>query len=180
MSWMFAQELQRYLKRQDMECKLERIKDGLIKAVKVEHDDHRHGVEELGLGWEVDGGGEDVAVDGGGEDVAVDGGGEGEMEEVEVDEDEVEDVPSSGEEVEKAKDAKGVKGSGKARYVAPWGKQRSQRSKADWIVSTDKWGGCRYNSGWYWLRGAWYPYPGSCFQLSFQFLVWSETGKVHN
>ena len=179
---MFAQELQRYLKRQDMECKLERIKEGFINAVKVEHDDHHYGVEEVGLGWEVDGGGEDaavdgggedVAVDGGGEDVAVDGGGEYEMEEVEVDEDEVEDVPSSGEEVEKAKDAKGAKGSGKARYVAPWGKQRSQsqRSKADWIVSTDKWGGCRYNSGWYWLRGAWYPYPGSCFQLSFQFLV---------
>ena len=114
---MFAQELQRYLKRQDMECKLERIKEGLINAVKVEHDDHDYGVEEVGLGWEVDGGGEDaavdgggedVAVDGGGEDVAVDGGGEYEMEEVEVDEDEVEDVPSSGEEVEKAKDAKGA------------------------------------------------------------------------
>ena len=169
---MFAQELQRYLKRQDMECKLERIKDGLINAVKVEHDDHRYGVEEVGLGWEVDGGGEDAAVDGGGEDVAEDGGGEDvaedgggedEMEELEVDEDEVEDVPSSGEEVEKAKDAKGakgVKGSGKGRYVAPWGKQRSHGSKADWIVSSDKWGGCRYNSGWYWLRGAWYPYPG--------------------
>ena len=122
-----------------------------------------------GLGWEEDGGGGEEDGGGGEEDgQEVDD----EMVDVEVEEDEVEDVPSSGEEVEKAKKgAKGVKGSGKARYVAPWGKQRSHGSKADWIVSTDKWGGCGYNSGWYWLRGAWYPYPGSCFQLSFQFLV---------
>ena len=126
-------------------------------------DDHRHGVEEVGLGWEVDGGGEDAAVDGGGEEDGQEV--DDEMVDVEVEEDEVQDVPSSGEEVDKAKDemgakgAKGVKG-GKARYVAPWGKQRSHGSKADWIVSTDKWGGCRYNSGWYWLHGAWYPYPG--------------------
>ena len=162
---MLTQELQSYLKRQDMHCKLERIREGLINAVEVEgfDDDHRHGVEEVGLGWEVDGGGEDAAVDGGGEEDGQEV--DDEMVDVEVEEDEVQDVPSSGEEVDKAKDemgakgAKGVKG-GKARYVAPWGKQRSHGSKADWIVSTDKWGGCRYKSGWYWLHGAWYPYPG--------------------
>lgn len=64
---MFAQAVAAFLKQQDMHCKLERIKHGLINAVKVENDDDRHGVEEVGLGWQVDawndGGGEDAAVD---------------------------------------------------------------------------------------------------------------------
>ena len=143
---MCAQALGAYLRKTDMDCKLENIRRSLMMVVKEEVDDYA-GVEEgaaqavEGLGWEEDTGdwGEMEEQDAAEEDY------------VEVMEDEVEEVVSSGNEAS----AKKALMQGEKRYVAPWG-----RRAKDWVVSTDKWGGQRYNSGWYWYHNEWYPFPG--------------------
>lgn len=151
----FVQAVAAFLRQRDIDVKLERIKQGLVMAVKEERDGYERMEEGLaqaveGLGWE-----ENAGLDGYGEEEK---DREAEYEDVEVEGEDVEEVASSGDEGKKEpmKQDGGGKGGKAPRYVAPWGKRPSK----DWIVAKDKWGGCRYNSGWYWLQGDWYPFPG--------------------
>ena len=155
---MYVQALGEFFRKKDIQVKLENIKKNLMMEVKQERDGYQEVAEGEaqaveGLGWEEDAG--DGEWDEWDE--------EEDMEEVEVEEggtaeEAVEEVMSSGDEGKVA--GGGGSGGGGAhgahRYKAPWAK----RQRGDWIVSTDKWGGQRYNSGWYCWNGKWYPFPG--------------------